>query len=107
MNATELYTRGLDKAMAEAYGEAIRDFNDAVRLNTDNIDLYYHRGFSHYKLGKYSAAINDFSQVLNRVANKPSLLNEGLALSTYLYRGIAYSRLKRYPEAFEDFFSIL
>jgi len=107
MNATELYNRGLDKARIEAYGEAIRDFNEASRINTDNIDLYYHRGFAHYKLGEYQAAIDDFNQVSQEGASDPSLLNEGLALLTYLHRGIAYSRLKRYPEALADFSQIL
>lgn len=107
MNATEFYTRGLDKARIEAYGEAIRDFNEAARINTDNIDLYYHRGFAHYKLGEYRAAIDDFSQVLQEGAKEPSFMNEGLALLTYLHRGIAYSRLKRYPEALADFSQIL
>jgi tetratricopeptide (TPR) repeat protein len=107
MNATEFYNRGLDKARIEAYGEAIRDFNEAARINTNNTDLYYHRGFAHYKLGEYQAAIDDFSQVLQEGASEPLFMNEGLALLTYLHRGIAYSRLKRYPEALADFFQIL
>ncbi len=107
MDAAELYNRGLDKVTAEAYASAIRDFNEVVQLAPDTVDLYYHRGFAHYKLGEYRAAIDDFSKVLRRDSHQVSAASEGLMLSSYLHRGLSHRLLQNYQEAFADFADVI
>lgn len=66
MQAQSVYNQGLDKAMLGAYGEAINDFNQALSIEPDNIDIYYNRGLSYLNSGNYQAAIADFTEVIRR-----------------------------------------
>lgn len=78
----------------ENYKLAIRDFTEAIRLDSGFVQAYENRGVSKYYLNDYSGAIDDY--------------NKALELSPYDYetygrRGWAWFGLKKYEKALSDF----
>ncbi|MGB3651666.1 MAG: tetratricopeptide repeat protein, partial [Rivularia sp. (in: cyanobacteria)] len=65
INADNLLSSGLEKANNQNYGEAIIDFTEALRLNSNFAEAYYHRGNVYYKLGENEAALKDFAQAIS------------------------------------------
>ncbi len=65
INADNLLRSGLEKANNQNYGEAIKYFSEALRLNSNFAEAYYHRGTIYYKLGENQAAIKDFAQAIS------------------------------------------
>lgn len=55
----------------EAYGQAIADANEAIRLDPKYIKAYYRRASANYALGKLKAALKDFKSVLTIVPKDP------------------------------------
>ena len=47
------------------YDQAIKDFSQVIRLNSNNAKAYYNRGVILYKLQDLPAAIADFSKSAN------------------------------------------
>jgi tetratricopeptide (TPR) repeat protein len=104
MDAQEFYLQGLDKAIAGIYMDAIRDFDLALLMNSNLLDIYYNRGLAHYKLGNWDAAIQDFNHVLEaNLVNGFTRLNESFILLTHVYRGLVHHQLGNYLQALEDF----
>ena len=46
-------------ACLEAYGKAIEDFNEALRLEPSNAKAYAGRGYSYFCIGRYAEAVQD------------------------------------------------
>ena len=65
---------------AEQYRVAILDFDQAVRLDSNNTDAYLRRGIIKYDLSEYLAAMSDFDTVIR--------INPDYAVA-YYYRGLA------------------
>jgi tetratricopeptide (TPR) repeat protein len=104
MNAKDIYQQGLTKAIAGAYQEAIRDFNQVLEMNDHVLDVYYNRGLAHYKLGNLEAAINDFSKTLvARNVNGFQMLDESLTVQAHVYRGLAHHQLGNHSKALDDY----
>lgn len=49
----------------EDYPLAIRHFTDAIRVNPEYAEAYYHRGLAEERMGDKAAAIQDYRQALN------------------------------------------
>ncbi len=52
--------RGSAYSSARMYQPAISDYTESLRLNPDNEIAYYNRGLTHFFLGDFGAARNDF-----------------------------------------------
>lgn len=73
--------------------EAISCFNDAIRLDTTEANVYYWRGESKYHLGQFEDAILDFN---NAIKSKNSDLNY------YKSRGYTNLALNHFEDARKD-----
>jgi len=78
----------------EEYEEAIALYDDAIRLKSDFVEAYYHRGKAKYELKRYKAAIYDYDKALNL---KPD------NISVYFDRGLAKYTLGQYKSVIDDY----
>lgn len=69
------------------------------------INLYLVRGVSHYKLGNYDLAVEDFTHSLD--LSSRTEFSEQNAFSNLLFRGRAYLDSGRFVNAHKDFVAIL
>ena len=76
-------TRGQAKNALKRYQEAIKDWDDAIRLIPDNFTVYFLRGIVNLKNDNYADTIQDFNKTLE--------LNPDYA-EAYRCRGIAKQR---------------
>jgi len=74
--ATEyfLYGRALEKM--EMYGEALRLYQESLRIKPDLLDAYINLGQLNYKLGRYIDAIDAYSQALRIQPDEPDIYNK-------------------------------
>jgi len=86
-----------DKARAEAElgkkDEALKNFEQAIKLKSDYVDAYYYRALLYHKL-KDNRAIADFTKTIQLDPNKTD---------AYLKRGLYYYQNKQENEALKDF----
>lgn len=75
------------------YIEAIVDFSEAIRLDTQNDDAYYSRALAYTKMQNYQKALSDIQQAINLQKNKAIYFTE---------RGTLYFELKNYEKAVQD-----
>jgi len=92
--AKRLFLRGTEFIYLENYKVAVRDFSEAIKLDSGFVEAYENRGVAKYYLNDYSGAIEDF--------------NKALELSPYDYetygrRGWSWFGMKKYDEALSDF----
>ncbi|MCY4046599.1 MAG: FRG domain-containing protein [Candidatus Dadabacteria bacterium] len=55
---------GWAKSRLDMVAEAVMDYTEAIRLNSQNDGAYTNRGWLQYKLGKHAEAINDLKKSL-------------------------------------------
>lgn len=85
--------------MAEhKYADAVREFTQAVSLDSTYAMPYFHRAESNRLLRKYTEAIADYSKFLQMGPKSP-----GLELDAYLGRANSHGRLKEYADGIKDF----
>ncbi len=77
-----------------AYSEAIRDYDQAIRLNPEVARFYIHRGGAYRKLKKVQQAIADFNRALEL---KPDYA------AAYGNRGMTYAKSGDTGSACRDF----
>lgn len=93
-NPELLVARGSAYHILKEYDPAIKDFNTAVELDSNNANAYLFRGFTYFSMEEYDAAIGDFTKAEEFESTK---------YSAYRYRGHAYLITKKYDAAIEDF----
>ncbi len=76
------------------YDLAIKDYTKAIKLNPNNKDAYYNRGFAYVNERLYDLAIRDFSFVLKK--------DPGYERA-YFWRGFAYGEKGEYDLAIKDY----
>jgi len=54
--------RGIEHARSGEYQQAIKDFNQTIRLDSNNAKAYFSRGHVHYNLGKKDCACDDWQK---------------------------------------------
>ena len=74
--------------------ESIEDYSEAIRLDPDDANAYYNRGWDYDELGEYEKAIEDYSQVIRLDPN---------ATDAYNNRGNIYYSLGEYEKALQDY----
>jgi tetratricopeptide (TPR) repeat protein len=75
------------------YDRAIRDYNEAIRLDPKNAALYNNRGFAYHEKGDYDRAMRDYDDAIQ--------LDASLA-AAYVGRGLAYNRKGNYDRAIRE-----
>ena len=85
---------GIAKHGLGQYQEAIKDYNEAIDLITDNFTAYYNRAFAKLKSGDYTGAIQDCEKVVE--------LNSDYA-EVYLVQGPAKEAKLDYKGAIKDY----
>ena len=68
--------------------------NTDIKLESNDNNGYFKRGYAYYALGKYELAVKDYDEAIRL---KPNEVDE------YNNRGVAYAYLKQYSKAREDF----
>jgi tetratricopeptide (TPR) repeat protein len=90
--------RGLDFYKKSDYDRAIKEYTDAIKLDSNNdfanASAYYYRGLAYYHKYEYNEAIRDL--------NRAILLNPTKA-TAYYYRGVVYYHKNEYDNAIRDF----
>jgi tetratricopeptide (TPR) repeat protein len=76
------------------YGNAIKDFSEAIRLNPEQRLAYYNRGNVYARMGKFNRAIEDCSEAI-RLDPRDA--------ETYYNRAMAYFGKRDYDRAITDF----
>ncbi len=76
------------------YGREIKDFDELIRRDRQNADLYYTRGCLYELKGALDKAKKDFTKSID-INNRVS--------DTYYNRGLVFVRMKKYGLAIKDF----
>ena len=74
--------------------ELISSYNEAIRLNPNNAEAYFRRGFEYSKKGDSDRAISDFNETIRLNPNNAE---------AYYNRGSAYDRKGDYDRAISDY----
>jgi tetratricopeptide (TPR) repeat protein len=96
--ADAFYNRGRAYASKHDYGRAIKDYDQAIRLNPTLGNAFYSRGLAYRHKGDYDRAIEDYNQAL-RINPK--------YVEAFYGRGLAYQQKAEYDHAIEDFDQVL
>ncbi|MEA5595451.1 tetratricopeptide repeat protein [Rivularia sp. UHCC 0363] len=86
-------TQGFSLFKAKNYPEAIKAFNEVIRIQPNNQYAYFGRGVSNYLLEKYQQAKTDLDKSIE--------LDSSLPLA-YFFRGITNSALGNKDNAITD-----
>jgi serine/threonine protein kinase len=79
-SATAYIERGLARYKAEDYQGAIKDYDEAIRLNPDDADTFYNRGLARYSSKDNQGAIEDYNEAIRlNPKDADSFYNRGLA----------------------------
>jgi tetratricopeptide (TPR) repeat protein len=93
-SAQEAYNRGRAWLDKKEYGNAIKEYNQAIRLDPNNASYYTDRGTAWLNKKEYDNAIADFNEAIRRDPNDvPAFWN----------RGCAWLNKKEYDKAIKDF----
>ncbi|MCI0866303.1 MAG: tetratricopeptide repeat protein, partial [Chloroflexi bacterium] len=92
--AKELYEAGLAFFAQGQMEEAIRKYDEAIRLSSDTPGAYAGRGLAYSNLGQFLRAVQDFDAAIR--------LNPQNA-DAYNNRGLAFGELGDFNKAVQDF----
>ena len=81
------------KNRAEKYKEAIKIFDEAIKLNLKNANIYHNRGAAKLHLGQHIDAIDDYNQAIELKSDEALF---------YSNRGITKSHLGQHADAIND-----
>ena len=77
--------------------EAISEFDEAIRLDSQSADAYLRRGNAYFDIGEFQRAIEDYDEAIR--------LDPQYAAAAYNNRGLAYyTELSEHQLAIEDFY---
>ena len=85
---------GQSYSKSGSYDKAIKEFNEAIRLNPGLAAAYYNRGEIYFQRGDYAQAIRDFTRTID--------LSPDYTFA-YYSRGVANERIGDIEEAILDF----
>ncbi|MEY2703118.1 MAG: hypothetical protein RLY43_1756 [Bacteroidota bacterium] len=85
------------KSNTSQYSSAIDNLNTLLELKPQSSKYYFFRGFFHFNLKNYTAAVVDYTKAIEFKEDKIADFN------IYSERGLCKMRLKDYSGAIEDF----
>jgi len=97
LDARGHFLRGCSYHELGMYTEALKHYQDAVKLNPDFTEAFMNLGIVYYQLGKYSEAINAYEKALSLNPSSPSLYNK--LGSAYIIRGNYTKALNSFKKA--------
>jgi tetratricopeptide (TPR) repeat protein len=86
--------RGVSKQELGQHEEAIKDFDEAIRLDPKDSFAFRNRGYSKQSLGQHEEAIKDYNEAI-RLDAKDSF--------AFINRGYSKNKLGYYEEAIKDY----
>lgn len=89
----EYFKSGISKQDQQDFKGAIKDFNLAIKIDTEFQDAYFNRATCELKLKDYNAAIKDFTKVLKLDPTFPK---------AYYNKATIYVIQKKYNKALYD-----
>jgi tetratricopeptide (TPR) repeat protein len=126
--AGPLYTLGVAYRMLDRYDDAIEEFSEAIKLDSELGDAYLRRGVCWYNKGEFALAQADFEDAagvnindprpltwkamtlvrLGQVREAANVYSEALRydnhyVPAHINRGLAYVALREYDKAIADF----
>ncbi len=90
---TDLFNRGNAHLRGGRFDKAIRDYDEAIRLDPRNVLAYNNRGNAYVRKGQYEQAFADLNEALRLLPQWPETWNN---------RGNAYNQIGRYDDAIAD-----
>jgi len=96
--AKKLFLEGTVKIKKNDYQAALRDLNEALRIEPGFLEAYENRGVAKYHLKDFHGAIDDFNKALEINPND---------LNTMGRRGWALFSIGRYMDAVSDFTKVI
>ena len=94
--ALRFHFSGIENSKRGEYKNAIKDYNQAIRLNPKDAEVYFNRGMAKGNSSQYQDAIADFDTAIRLERNNA-------ALATYYYkRSLAKDLLGRVEETKDD-----
>jgi tetratricopeptide (TPR) repeat protein len=88
------FKRGVELQEVGRFGEAIKAYDEAIRLGSTNIAVYNNRGAAYGALKQYERAIPDFDRAIQL---------DSKYVDAYCNRGAAFGAVKQYDRAIRDF----
>jgi tetratricopeptide (TPR) repeat protein len=82
----------------EEYQQAIKDFDEAIRLQPDYYDAYDNRGLAYGHMGEYARAVRDFGKATALDPNRPN---------AYFNRSTILARTGDYDGALKDLAQVI
>ena len=93
-NAISLFNQGNQALSEKKYEDAIKYYTEAIKINSNDSDVYNNRGNAYSGLKDYKEAIKDYDKAIK--------INPKL-IEAYYNRGIAYFKLDEYGKAIKDY----
>ena len=76
------------------YKKSLRNYNEAIKLNAEDPNLFNDRGTTYYKLREYESSIEDYNNAIKIDPDNPKY---------YYSRGTTYDEIESYEEAIVDY----
>ena len=92
------FLRGNLKLQSREYGEAIRYYDEALRVDPNYAEGYNNRGIAHYEQAHYPEAITDYTRAINQ---RPDFTD------AYYNRANAYYQRGEYEPSIIDLDTVL
>lgn len=80
--ANEYYLQSVEKANNGKFSAALKDMENAIKLDALNIDYYNSKAYLHYELEQFKEAYDDFSTAISIEPNSASYDGRALVLET-------------------------
>jgi tetratricopeptide (TPR) repeat protein len=96
--ATAYNNRGVAYRLKANYGQAIDDFNEALRLEPDYASAFNNRGVAYRNMGDLDRAVADYDQAIRL---RPDYV------AAFYNRGLALADKREYGKAISDFTIVL
>ena len=90
-----LFKRGTARIETGAYGDAVADFDEAIRLRPEYGEAFHNRGVAKWRMGKPEAALADFDESV--------ALGQVELWRAYKVRGDLKAELGQLDEALADY----
>lgn len=92
-NSEEITKKGKEFYNDKKYNKAIAEFDKAIKINEDDKDAHFYRGFSFFHQDLFDKAIPDFDKVI---------MLDNNSFETFFARGVSNLQLGNYEKAIND-----